>query len=70
MSPEVLRRAFEPFFTTKPEGHGSGLGLAVAQGLVRASGGSISLESEPGHGTRATVDLPEALPVGREGELP
>jgi signal transduction histidine kinase len=56
MSPEVLRRAFEPFFTTKPEGHGSGLGLAVAQGLVRASGGSISLESEPGHGTRATVD--------------
>jgi two-component system, NtrC family, sensor kinase len=62
MTPEVLRRAFDPFFTTKPQGRGSGLGLAVARGLVESGGGSLYLESEPGRGTRAIVELPEALP--------
>jgi signal transduction histidine kinase len=60
MGPDVLGRAFDPFFTTKAQGRGTGLGLAVARGLVQASGGSLSLESEPGAGTRATLEMPEA----------
>jgi signal transduction histidine kinase len=62
MAPEVLRRAFDPFFTTKPDGSGTGLGLPVARGLVEAHGGSLRLESAPGAGTTAVVELPEAPP--------
>lgn len=60
MPPDVLRRAFDPFFTTKPAGGGAGLGLPVARGIVEASGGSLRLESAPGAGTKAVVELPEA----------
>jgi signal transduction histidine kinase/CheY-like chemotaxis protein len=60
MEPEVLRRAFEPFFTTKPFGNGTGLGLAVSRGLVASLGGDLRLESLPGVGTRATVELARA----------
>jgi signal transduction histidine kinase/ActR/RegA family two-component response regulator len=63
MAPEILRRVFEPFFTTKPFGSGSGLGLAVSRGLVASLGGELRLESEPGKGTRAIVDLAAADPV-------
>jgi len=66
MLPEVLRRAFDPFFTTKPEGRGTGLGLPVARGLVEGAGGAMWLESEPGLGTRAIVELPEARVPERE----
>jgi signal transduction histidine kinase/ActR/RegA family two-component response regulator len=57
MTPEILRRVFEPFFTTKPFGSGSGLGLAVSRGLVASLGGELHLESTPGIGTLAIVDL-------------
>ncbi len=60
MPADVLRRAFDPFFTTKPFGRGSGLGLPVARGLVESAGGALWLESEPGAGTRAVFELPEA----------
>jgi signal transduction histidine kinase len=60
MPPEVLARVFEPFFTTKPPGVGSGLGLAISRGLLATVGGDLRLESRPGHGTCATVDLPAA----------
>jgi signal transduction histidine kinase len=60
MSPEVLRRAFDPFFTTKPEGRGAGLGLTIALRVVEGAGGSVWFESEPGVGTRAIVEFPEA----------
>ena len=58
MAPHVLRRAFEPFFTTRRDGHGSGLGLPVARALAESHGGRVTLESEPGRGTRAVVELP------------
>jgi signal transduction histidine kinase len=60
MPPDVAARAFEPFFTTKEIGKGSGLGLAQAYGFARESGGTVQIESEPGHGTRIVLTLPRA----------
>ena len=56
MDAETRERLFDPFFTSKGSGHG--LGLPVALGVVRAHGGGIALESEPGAGTCFRVYLP------------
>jgi PAS domain S-box-containing protein len=60
MSDEVKARAFEPFFTTKDIGRGSGLGLSQAYGFAKQSGGTLTLESAPGKGTKVSLHLPEA----------
>ncbi len=55
---EYIRNVFDPFFTTKKASEGTGLGLSVVYGIIKKHNGSISVESEFGHGTIFTITLP------------
>ena len=68
--PDVVQRIFEPFFTTKPTNEGTGLGLAMSNDIVRAHGGQLTVESEPGAYTQFTVELPLEPAVRSEAAEP
>ena len=78
MAPDLLERIFEPYYTTKTTGHG--LGLAAVMGIIRAHGGALQVQSDPGRGSSFKVFLPamqedrsipdvETLPVWRSKGL-
>ena len=58
MPPDVVAKAFDPFFTTKPIGAGTGLGLSMAYGFARQSGGQVRIDSTVGKGTTMCLYLP------------
>ena len=65
IAPDIQPNVFDPFFTTKDLGKGTGLGLAMAYGIVKQSGGFIFVEASGAEGTRFAVYLPAAV-----GEVP
>jgi PAS domain S-box-containing protein len=58
IAPDILGKIFDPFFTTKPVGKGTGLGLSQVHGFAHQAGGTVSVQSELGKGTRVTILLP------------
>jgi signal transduction histidine kinase len=58
MTSELMNHIFEPFYSTKEMGKGSGMGLAVVHGILKNHGGTVTVESEIGKGSRFTIYLP------------
>ncbi len=66
MDPEVKKRIFDPYFTTKGKGQGTGMGLSVVHGILKAHGGAVHVESEVGEGSSFYLYFP--ICKGRAGE--
>lgn len=69
MPAEVLGHIFEPFFTTKPVDKGTGMGLAVVDGIVKSHGGTVRVTSSPGEGATFEVFIPRLENAGGEEML-
>jgi hypothetical protein len=63
---ETLKHVFDPFFTTKAIGSGTGLGLSMAYGFAKQSGGHVTIQSRVGQGTRVTLYIPSTLSAQRK----
>jgi two-component system cell cycle sensor histidine kinase/response regulator CckA len=68
--PDILPRIFDPFFTTRRGQGGTGLGLSMVQGIVRQSGGYLSVRSKPGEGTCFRITLPRHEPATLDPAVP
>ena len=66
---ENIEKIFDPFFSTKAPGEGTGLGLFVTREIVEKFGGTLTVDSHVGHGTRFTVQIPDQSRVRENGTL-
>jgi CheY-like chemotaxis protein len=73
IAPDILPKVFDPFFTTKRIDKGTGLGLSQVYGFAHQSGGTVTIDSDVGSGTRVTIYMPRAksgAPAARTNEQP
>jgi signal transduction histidine kinase len=68
MTPEVMGHIFDPLYTTKDRGRGTGLGLVIVKQVVSELGGTVTVESELGEGTRFRISFP-AIPNDAPGAV-